>query len=644
MSGLAGLVHLDGAPVEPGLIEQMTGAMAHRGPDGTKHWVKGSVALGQCMLHTTPESVHEALPLLHTESGCVVLADARLDNRDDLIRALGLPADEKERIGDGRLILEAYLAWGERCAARFLGDFAFALWDPRLRKLFCGRDHLGMRPLYYHHSPNRFLAFASEPKAILRFRQVPYRINEGRIADFLVNPLEGIDKISTFFEEVFRLPPAHTLIVTPQGMQRRRYWTLEPGPELRLASDEAYAEAFLDVFSEAVRCRLRGAGPVGSMLSGGMDSGSVVAVARGILAEEGRGPLPTFSGVGPDPHTCVETRSIQAAMTMEGLAPHRVNYEHLDDVMPELETLTWGIDEPFDNHMTLIRAIYVMARQEGVKVLLDGAAGDVVLSEGNYLAHLLRAGHWVTASREAALQNLFWGGNYPAWKELYRSARTAFIPDPIRRLRRRLQSGGTKRQFLNSIRDSLINPDFARRVRLNERLQAMRGTGASQLPKGYGWESARAVEHPFLTVGRERYGRVASAVGVEPRDPYLDLRLIDFCIRLPGRQKLCGGWPKIILRRAVKGRLPDAVRWRRGKEHLGWSFTQALLARTKEHFLIDIEARMKLTGPYIKRDEVQNTCAAYLKGAEGSEASKVYEAAHLCNWLHRHARRPTVEN
>ena len=188
--------------------------------------------------------------------------------------------------------------------------------------------------------------------------------------------LEGIDKTSTFFEEVYRLPPAHALTVTPEGVRLRRYWTLEPGPELRLPSDEAYAEAFLEVFTEAVRCRLRGAGPVGSMLSGGMDSGSVVAVARGLLAEAGQGPLPTFSAVGPDPRTCIETRAIQAALTMDGLDPCTVSHARAGGAAAGPGGADLELDEPFDYHMTLVRVLYLAAHRQGVKALLDGIDGD----------------------------------------------------------------------------------------------------------------------------------------------------------------------------------------------------------------------------------------------------------------------------
>lgn len=287
MSGICGLFNLDGAPVAAEDLPGMAALLARRGPERCGAWQAGPVGLGHTLLATTPEAALERLPLEDPTSGCVVTADARLDNRGELLQALGL-SDRAAVTGDGQLILAAYLRWGMACLERLRGDFAFALWDPRAMRLFCGRDHFGVRPLVYHHGPGRFFAFASEPRAVLVLPQTPYRINQGRIANHLVTQLEGIDKTSTFFEEVFRLPPAHALLVSPEGVRLWRYFSLEPGPELRLSSNEAYAEAFLEVFTEAVRCRLRGAATVGSMLSGGMDSGSVVAVARGLRPRRAR--------------------------------------------------------------------------------------------------------------------------------------------------------------------------------------------------------------------------------------------------------------------------------------------------------------------------------------------------------------------
>jgi asparagine synthase (glutamine-hydrolysing) len=132
--------------------------------------------MGHTLLATTPESLLERLPLKHERSGCVITADVRLDNRPELLNALDL-GEQGPVAGDAGLILAAYLAWGTACVERFLGDFAFAIWDPRQRRLFCARDHLGMRPFYYHHSACRFFAFASEPLAILELPQAPRRVN-----------------------------------------------------------------------------------------------------------------------------------------------------------------------------------------------------------------------------------------------------------------------------------------------------------------------------------------------------------------------------------------------------------------------------------------------------------------------------------
>lgn len=620
-------------------MRSMGSLLARRGPDGAGVWSAGRIGLGHALLAATPEALLERLPLEDEASGCVITADVRLDNRAELLNALGL-SDRARVTGDAGLILAAYLEWGTACVERFLGDFTFAIWDPREQRLFCARDHFGMRPFYYHHTVKRFFAFASEPRAILALTQAPYRLNEGRIAAFLVSELEGIDRTSTFFEEVYRLPPAHPLTVSPEGVRVQRYWSLEPGAELHLPSNEAYAEAFLEVFTEAVRCRLRGAGPVGSMLSGGMDSGSIVAVARQILAREGQGPLPTFSAIGPDASSCVETRTIQAALTMEGLDPCTVGYDQLDEFMPDLEELTWNLDEPFDGHMTLVRVVYLAARRFGINVLLDGVGGDTVLAEGTHLARLIRSGRWLSAYRGAVGLSRFWGPSTPAWTELGRSARSAILPDAARRLRRWLRQGHLVRSGAGDRLRRRMNPEFAHRVSLDDRLATLWNHVPECLSGSYGSERALAIEHPYLLVGRERYDRVASAVGIEPRDPFLDRRVVELCVSLPGDQKLGGGWPKAVLRRATAGRLPDAVRWRCGKEHLGWSFTTALMQRIRCSLRERIEVGWESLTPYLEVGLATSACRSYFELREEEFAQEVFDMAYLSAWLRGCAVRP----
>jgi asparagine synthase (glutamine-hydrolysing) len=627
MSGICGLFPIAGTPATAQDVRSMTSVLQRRGPQRTGLWCDGVVGLGHTLLATTQEAWHEHLPLQHAASGCAITADVRLDNRDELLTLLGL--GDRRGIGDAGLVLASYLAWGEACVQRLLGDFAFAIVDPRHRTLFCARDQMGMRPLLYHHSPGRFVAFASDPAAILVLPQTPYRIDEGRIADYLVTPLEGIDRTSTFFEDVHRLPPAHTLTVTTDRFRVRRYWQLEPRDELRLASDREYGEAFLAVFSDAVACRLRGDGPVGSMLSGGVDSGSVVAVASRSLAERGAGPLPTFSAVAPDPTSCVETRTIQAATAMGGLAPHRVSHDQLAG-FEDLHRLTWALDEPFDAFMTLPRVMYLAGRRAGVRVLLDGVAGDTVLGEGDQLTRLLRSGRWLTAYREAVGLHRFWADDGSALRQLQWPLREAVVPDVLRRLR---SDQRAEQALAQAIRDAPIRPDFARRIALGERLARLRAHAPDR--KGsFSAGQARRIEHPFLVVGRERYDRVASALGMEPRDPFLDLRLLDFVVSLPGDQLLGGGWPKAILRRAMTSHLPDAVRYRRGKQHLGAAFTAAVVAGDPVPLTERLRGREHLIAPYVDRER-----AIPVEVPRDPHAEQ-YLLAQLAVWLDRYQQRP----
>jgi asparagine synthase (glutamine-hydrolysing) len=569
MSGIFGFVHLDGAPAERSDLERMARLMERRGPDGTGLWLDGSVALGHTLLATTPESLGETLPLRHSETGCVITADVRFDNRPELMAALG-DSRRLAEAGDGTLLLEAYLRWGDACVDHLLGDFAFAIWDPRHRRLFAARDHMGMRQLIYHHQEGRFFAFATEPRAVLQVEGVPRQLNEVRIGDYLAD-METADATSTFFEEVYRLPPAHVLKADGRGLEIRRYWTLVPGPPLELPSDEAYAEAFLEVFTEAVRCRLRAPqGKLGSMLSGGMDSGSVVAVASRLLAEAGQGPLRTFSAVGPNPDSCIETRSIRASMTMPGLAPEVVDYSDLGRWKDDLLRLARELDEPFDAHMNLHRAVYLAAHRVGLNVMLDGVAGDTVLAHGTQTARLLRSGRWVQAVRDAIGEERFWGGGRRAWRTLVQGARTAVVPQWLRRVRH-----WTRRGAPAWADGGLIAPAFARRIDLAGRKASLVPSPPRRWPS-HAEERAGTITAPTLLVGRERYDRVAGAIAIEPRDPFMDLRLVDLCLRLPGSQLARDGWPKVILRRATAGRVPDAVRWRTGREHLGPAFTRSV--------------------------------------------------------------------
>jgi len=566
MSGICGVWAFDGG--EPELAPVLT-LLERRGPDGTNAWRDGPVALGHTSLATTPEALVEVLPLTDQGSGCTITADARIDNRDDLIAALELDG-ETRTIGDGELILRAYLEWGEACPVQLLGDFAFAIWDPREQRLFCARDHMGMRQFNYSYVPNKHFLFATEDTALLAHDRLPKSLNQGRIADF-IDDLEGFDFTSTFFNHIIRLPPAHSLTIDLQGCRIRRFWKLRPGTRLRLESDHAYSAAFLQIFTAAVCCRLRNGGSLGAMLSGGLDSTAVVTIASGLLSASNKGPLKTISAVSSDDSLCPETIAIRSALTIDGLDPILIGQIDFDRMLKVLISEMDEVRNPFEVHGTMLRSIYLTAQENRINIVLDGGAGDVILTSDNRIAFLLSQRSLKRALQEIDGEIVFWKPNNPLKFRVHKLLSAAWVAFAPLKIRSRW------RRFRLSKPLPGAQPRFAEHVNFAQRRQSADG----HIRMDVAGETARRTQsilHPNLVSGRERYDQLAGSFGVESRDPFMDIRVIQFCLSLPPEQLQAGGWPKIILRRALETQVPHDIAWRQGKEHLGWTFTTKLLA------------------------------------------------------------------
>jgi len=219
MSGIVGIVNRDGAPVERDLIARMTSFMSFRGPDAQDFWIDGNVAFGHAMFRSTSEAETEHQPL--TLDGRVWLtADVRLDGRRELINKLGIPLSSPN---DAELLLHAYEAWQEDCVKHLLGDFAFAIWDQPRERLFCARDQLGVRQFYYSINDDCFV-FSNTLNCLRLHPRVSNSLNELAIGDFLLFGLNQ-EKETTVFAEIQRLPRAHTLIISREGVRLREYWT-----------------------------------------------------------------------------------------------------------------------------------------------------------------------------------------------------------------------------------------------------------------------------------------------------------------------------------------------------------------------------------------------------------------------------------
>ncbi len=566
-------------------------------------------------------------PVRHASSGCHIVADARIDYRGDLCEALLL---DPATVDDDALILAAYLRWGENCLDHLFGDFAFAIWDPRGGRLFCARDHFGMRPFYYHHAPGTRFVFASGARDIFRVPDVPYGIDEGRVADYLVPELEWIDYTSTFYQQVHRLPPGHRLTVAPGGMNVTEYWRPEPGPAPPAMSDQEWADGLLEVLTRAVDQRLRlPAGRVGCMLSGGMDSGSVAALARKRTESQRAGPLHTFSAARGPGDDCDESQRIHATVAKLGA---KATILYPDSIAPRDGELAASIEEPFDGDFLFMKAIFLAARDAGFQALLDGGGGDVVLNEGSYVTRLVRQGRLVTAVREMLAEPSFWGTSLRA-PELVNGLLKAATPEWVKRTTRPRRRRVEARRFVAA---SLISDDFARRVRIEERCERMYTMFPADWTADAALERIRKIR-PNVSAGRERYARLARFAGIEARDPFLDLNVVRFCAHLPGHLLLHHGWPKYVLRKAMAGRLPDEVRWGRGKPHVGWAFSQQFLTRELGRGNLSLDRMLPSLKGYIDAAALERGWRSFRGGQDFEAVGRAYV---LSLWLGQASSRP----
>jgi len=388
MSGFVGIFSLDGAPVDARLLGRMTAFMAFRGPDAQHIWVDGQVGFGHTLLKTTEEAEHEHQPF--TLDGRVwIVADARVDARRELVAAL-LARDEHPAPGatDVELIARAYNVWGEACVQHLLGDFAFAVWHKSQSRLFCARDHLGVKPFFYARTGN-VLAFSNTLDCLRQHPAVSDTLDDLAIADFL---LFGFNQElhTTSFADIRRLPPAHvgTWSADAQGM--RRYWTLPVDDPLYFRRAGDYTDRFRELLHEAVDDRLR-VRKVGVFMSGGLDSTTLAVSAHHAL--ERRGAAFEVHAFTSEFGAADDTRHY-AGLVADALGIPIHYREGTDDVWdPEWHRTSIHTPEPTGNPMNLVadRASY-RRMSSYARVLFYGEGPDNALRYEwrAYVSFLLR--------------------------------------------------------------------------------------------------------------------------------------------------------------------------------------------------------------------------------------------------------------
>ncbi|HEX3717563.1 MAG TPA: lasso peptide isopeptide bond-forming cyclase [Verrucomicrobiae bacterium] len=634
MSAIFGIHTIDGHPSDPAELQRLLGYLARRGPDAAGVWAEPGIALGNCLLRTTPESLHEKMPATNTDRSCYITADARLDNRDELIRDLGFQEIPPNNIPDSTLILAAYQKWGDYCPTHLLGDFAFAIWDCETRTLFCARDHFGIKPFYYVKSGPRF-AFCSCIDGLLKLDWIPRRLNELRLANHLTTFFG--DTAATFYADIVRLPPAHSLRVNEHGVRLAKYWTLNPACETRFNSDQEYVEAFRALFQEAVRTRLRTAGRAGSMLSGGLDSSSITAMAGRLQCEQGRRPLATFSAVFDEVPRSNERRFVTAAVESGGFEASYLAADQCNPFLAPPEVAETQAEVHVATNMFLNWGLYSLARKRGVQVVLDGFDGDTTISHGvTYLLELARANEWLELSRLVKGAARTSGCSTPGllWAYVWHQGLLPKIPSQSLRLGR-----GVARRWRSTCRgnpacDCVLDREFVKRVGFREYRDSLRAT-APPPAKTEKEAHYQTLAWGVMPATLEMLDQAAAPFGIELRFPFWDRRLIEFCLGLPPRLKIHGGYTRWILRKAMDGILPREVQWRPDKSNLGHAFNHCLFKHGYSALTDAITAAQRRLRPYVCAHHFDASRRCFMAGRGERQTLFLWQMANLSRWLER---------
>ncbi|MEJ8835234.1 asparagine synthase (glutamine-hydrolyzing) [Ramlibacter sp. AN1133] len=533
------------------LVARMRDRLAHRGPDGFGLTVKPagamSIALAHRRLSIVDLSEAAAQPMTSGDGTATIVFNGEIYNFVELRQEL-----EKEGIAfrtrsDTEVLLAAYRHWGADCLPRLNGMFAFVIWDSARQEILVARDRFGEKPLFHVTLPDGGMAFASEMKALFAHPQVPVGVNQAVLAKYTAGSYYE-DGEETLFEGVRRLPPATAMVLGPDGQVRRRwrYWTPDYERIAPARPERETTEEFLSLFQESIRKRLRSDVPVGTSLSGGLDSSMIVCVLSDLRLKGSQFHQNSFSARFDEDPTLSEGDFIDMVARAAHVHSHGVSPTP-EGLMEESRRLHWHQEEPF-----LSASIYLqwcvarLAREHETTVLLDGQGADEVLAGYQYY---FRSHQLDLADR----------------RHVFDLARSTWLFN--RRLRVASQGyKDSKRRFNHEIAMPLR--EVLRTIKHPYGVYA--GPYEVGVPKAVPGmrlrrQLAESVQYNSLPMLLRYADRNAMAFGREGRLPFLDYELVDWCIAQPDEVMVRNGWQKHVLRAAGEGLLPKPVQWRADK-------------------------------------------------------------------------------
>jgi asparagine synthase (glutamine-hydrolysing) len=669
MCGIFGIWHTDGSAVDLRAVRCATVSLRHRGPDDEGYLLADTrsgrtilcggdstraeldlpsideftgvfgerfdLALGFRRLAILDLSPAGHQPMCSADGLLWLIFNGEVYNYIELRNELTSHGHTFRTGTDSEVILAAYREWGPDCVQRFNGMWALAIWDSSNRQLFVSRDRFGVKPLYTVSTTQGTFAFASEIKALLAGEVTPFRPSTSAIARFIgQNGFPLHQQGETFFEGVQEFPGGYTALISRHGRAPRRYWSLHTVAEAPRSEASVLAD-YSELFTNSVRLRLRADVPVGTCLSGGLDSSSIVAVAGKLMQTEHAVSLErlgehqqTFSAVYNTPGPWDEREHIDRVTAHTGAAGNYV-YPTAERLWADLDRLVWHQDEPFSTTSIFAQwCVMDLAHQRGVTVLLDGQGADEVL--GGYrpfavwLGELIAAGQMLHALNEAHRIRSVTGLN-PL--PLVARGLAGRLPSQLlefqfgRRARRKASGSGLRRD---------IAADFETR------------TPRSALDLGsLNDHLARLLLEDSLPNLLRYEDRNSMAFSIEARVPFLDYRLVEFVFTNAPHLRLRDGWTKRIQRRAVENLLPPEIVWRRDK--VGFETPEQQWFREGKTHLLDILNADDTGSEYLDMSFVRRELPRLVEQPGGS--AQVWRWVNFVMWLRRFgdASRPTAE-
>ncbi|MEM1153588.1 MAG: asparagine synthase-related protein [Pseudomonadota bacterium] len=558
MSAFLAVFSVDNEAPDRGYLERMSHYLARIGPDEQQVWTDDQMGFVSARVNTGASEV-SGQQFCETER-FVVVGDVRLDGKAALIGQLRAQVVEGlEAMSDLELLMQVWVIWGERLSRYLMGDFAVVIWDRQRNTLHGLRDQMGIKQLFYAQFGS-WLIVSTALNSLREHARVSNALNEQAVLDFLVFGFNS-DFASTMFRDIKRLPPAHLLSFSRQGLSTRRYWSIAAESPPGYRDPMEYVAEFEHRLSQAVEDRME-VGSVAVAMSGGLDSTSIAAFAREAQSEQGRLSLYTMDvgALWPD-----DREAEHAALVAQALeAKHVIHRVTLADMFKRDRTLAWALPEPSrDSFRVALMDVFDKISQHHTVALTGHGADPLLRGSPDYFADLMRAGKWAELLKNAMSYYRVHGRRPPL------AIRTS--------LKKRYE-----RAPWQPVLPHWLRADVVARSGLVERFQQMRDVALSRntapdIPRA---EALQDLSSPIWPPTLARFDPQTTGLPLEFRHPFLDVRLIEFTLSMPPSPWF---YNKQLLRAATKNRLPEAVRLRRKAMPSVSPVHRALLAGGTDH-------------------------------------------------------------